>query len=79
MQKTKQTSSKKIFKSKWFDIFHDKIVLPDKKKGDYYYIYTLGSVMIIPITQDNKIQVHGDFVPGFFSGNLRCSDGRVNS
>jgi len=55
MKKIKKTSSKKIFKSKWFDIFHDKIILPDKKKGDYYYIYTLGSVMIIPITQDNKI------------------------
>ena len=54
-QKIRKISSKHIFKSKWYNLDHDKIILPNKKKADYFVVRTKGSVMIIPITSDNKI------------------------
>jgi ADP-ribose pyrophosphatase len=55
MDKFNQISSKYIFRNPYWDYKFDKYVLPDKTEGDYYYVETPGSVMIIPLTKDNKV------------------------
>ncbi|MDD3887275.1 MAG: NUDIX hydrolase [Patescibacteria group bacterium] len=50
----RKVSSKEIFSCKWYKLKHDKIVLPNGKKGDYFFVDKVGSVMIIAI-EDNKI------------------------
>lgn len=50
----KKISSKIIFSCKWYKVNHDKIILPNGKKGDYFFVDKTGSVMIIAI-EKNKI------------------------
>ena len=51
--KTKRTDY--VFKCRWFEVSKNKVELPDKKIIDYFKIETPPSVMIVPVTDDNKI------------------------
>ncbi|MFA6296241.1 MAG: NUDIX hydrolase [Patescibacteria group bacterium] len=51
----KKISSKEIFSCKWYKLKHDKLILPNGKKGDYFYIHKKGCVMIIAIENNNII------------------------
>lgn len=47
-------SSKTLFKNPYWDYKYDEYVLPNYGRGEYYYVETPGSVMVIPITNDCK-------------------------
>jgi len=48
-------SSKKVLKNKWFSLLHDKVKLPGGKIIDYFYMDYPGSIVIVPITNDNEV------------------------
>jgi ADP-ribose pyrophosphatase len=55
-------SSEVINKNPWTKFIHDEYVLPNGKKGDYYYIKTpVGSVTIIPVLPSGKIVLNRQF------------------
>ena len=51
----KTLENKLILSNKFFNIFHDKIELPDKKLSSRLYVDHPGGVAIIAITNDNEI------------------------
>ena len=53
VQKLKNISSKEILKNKWWRYKVDEYIWPDGTKGDYHYISTSGSTMVIPELSDN--------------------------
>ncbi len=46
----KTTSSRVVWKSQWYEVRQDKIVLPDGSKGVYNVVQHPGAVWIIPVT-----------------------------
>jgi ADP-ribose pyrophosphatase len=55
LKRWKTLKSKKVFSCKYYNINHDRVELPSKKLIDYYPIEINDSVLIIPVTRDNKI------------------------
>jgi ADP-ribose pyrophosphatase len=53
IQKLKNISSKEILKNKWWRYKVDEYIWPDGSKGDYHYVSTSGSTMIIPEIEEN--------------------------
>ena len=47
--------SEEMLSTPWMSIFHNLFELPNGKKGNYYYIHTLGSSLIIPVKDNGKI------------------------
>ena len=47
--------SEEMLSTPWMSIYHRLFELPTGKKGNYYYIHTLGSSLIIPIKDNGKI------------------------
>jgi ADP-ribose pyrophosphatase len=47
--------SEEIFSTPWMSIYHKHFELPNGKKGNYFYLHTRGSAMVIPINDDGKI------------------------
>ncbi len=43
------------FKNPWWHYCHDQIELPSGKPGEYHYVRTPGSVMIIPVDADGRL------------------------
>jgi ADP-ribose pyrophosphatase len=48
-------SSKTVLDTKWFKIKHNRYILPNNKEGDYYFVKSRGSAIVVPITGDGKI------------------------
>lgn len=48
-------SSEVKFKNPWWIYMLDKYLLPSGKEGEYHYVYTGGSVFIIPVFDDGKL------------------------
>lgn len=55
MKPYKRVSKSVIHKNPWWQYCHDKIELPSGKQGDYYYVLTEGSSMVVPVTEDEKL------------------------
>ncbi len=55
MEKYTQIFSKYMYRNPYWDYKFDKYILPDMSEGEYHYVETPGSVMIIPITNDNRV------------------------
>ena len=55
LNKYSQISSKTIKKNPYWDYKFDEYVLPSGNTGNYHYVETPGSVMVIPRTNDGKI------------------------
>jgi ADP-ribose pyrophosphatase len=51
----KTLDSEEVFETPWMSIYHNHFELPNGKKGNYFYLHTRGSTMIIPIMDDGKI------------------------
>jgi ADP-ribose pyrophosphatase len=47
-------SSKLIFTNPHWDYYKDEYILPNQKVGDYHFVKSSGSVMIIPRTKNGK-------------------------
>jgi ADP-ribose pyrophosphatase len=48
-------STKTVFINNWFKIRHDRYILPNKKEGDYFFVATRGSVVIVPVDSQGKL------------------------
>lgn len=55
MKKWKKLSSEIKHKNPWWEYVRDEFELPDGKKGEYFFMSTPGSVVILPITSDGKV------------------------
>jgi ADP-ribose pyrophosphatase len=47
----------KKFSNNWWTYFHDEVQLPNGNKGEYHYVHTNGSSMIIPVDSDGRISM----------------------
>lgn len=52
-------SSKIIHKNPWYYLREDKVIRPDGKKGEYYYVDGLSPVAVIAEDDDSKIYLVG--------------------
>ncbi|MGD8780828.1 MAG: NUDIX hydrolase [Ignavibacteria bacterium] len=57
LKKWKQLSSSIKFKNPWWTYKLDKFEIPGKYEGEYHYVHTNGSSMIVPVTGEGKIIV----------------------
>ena len=44
-----------IISTPWMSMFHDQFEMPGGKKGNYFYMHTLGSALSIPVNDEGKI------------------------
>jgi ADP-ribose pyrophosphatase len=51
----KKLSGKTLFKNDYWSYLLDEFEIEGSGKGKYHYVHTIGSTMIIPVTNDNKI------------------------
>jgi ADP-ribose pyrophosphatase len=51
----KKLSESILFRNPWWTYKKDAFVLPSGKKGEYHYVYTNGSSMVVPISGDEKV------------------------
>lgn len=51
----KKQSSNYIYKSKWFNLRHDKIILPSGESIDYTFVEHPGYAMIVPLLEDGRV------------------------
>ncbi len=54
-------SQKKVFSNPYWEYLLESYMFPDGSIGDYHYVRTNGSVMIIPQTSDNKFVLTKQF------------------
>jgi ADP-ribose pyrophosphatase len=50
-----KTSGQTIDRNPWWEYRHDRYKLPDGSEGDYYFVHTPGSVMVVPVTAEGKL------------------------
>ncbi|MCK9409734.1 MAG: NUDIX hydrolase [Bacteriovoracaceae bacterium] len=55
LKRWKTLSSKIVLKNPWWTYKLDEFQIPGGTIGEYNYVYTPGSSMIVPVTQDGKI------------------------
>lgn len=55
LAKWKKLSQKELYKNPWWIYRQDTFQLPNGEVGDYFYVHTNGSSLIIPIRDDGKI------------------------
>ena len=51
----KTIDSEEVFDTPWMSIYHNQFELPNGKRGNYFFMHTKGSSMIIPVMDDGKI------------------------
>lgn len=51
----KQRSSEIIKQNQWWTYKLDQFEIPDGPSGEYHYVHTAGSSMVIPVTGDGKL------------------------
>jgi ADP-ribose pyrophosphatase len=47
--------SEEVFSTPWMSIFHKQFEMSDGKRGNYFFVHTNGSALLIPVTDDGKI------------------------
>ncbi len=57
----KQLTSSIKFKNPWWTYKVDTFQIPDGVSGEYHYVYTRGSSMVVPVTREGKILVVNQF------------------
>ncbi|MBI2430146.1 MAG: NUDIX hydrolase [Ignavibacteriales bacterium] len=55
LKRWKTLSSKILFKNPWWTYKLDEFEIPDGIKGEYNYVFTRGSSLVVPVTNDGKI------------------------
>jgi ADP-ribose pyrophosphatase len=55
MRPYKQISSAAIFSNPWWRYCLDQVELPSGKPGEYHYVLTNGSSMVVPVDKDEKL------------------------
>lgn len=55
LKRLKKLSTEIAHANPWWEYRHDRYVRPDEKEGDYYYVHTPGSVVVIPVLENGKL------------------------
>jgi len=55
LSRWKKLTSAIVHKNPWWTYFLDSFQIPNGVKGEYHYVHTEGSSLIIPVTDDGKI------------------------
>lgn len=55
LQPWKKISESVIFKNPWWTYKHDEFELPAGTRGEYHYVHTNGSSMVIPVMADGRV------------------------
>ena len=55
LPKWRKLTQKELFKNPWWVYRQDTFALPNGEVGDYFYVHTNGSSIIIPVLDDGKI------------------------
>ncbi|MCU0845146.1 MAG: NUDIX hydrolase [Spirochaetes bacterium] len=65
----KKLTSLELFRNPWWTYRMDTVELPGGREGEYHYVHTGGSVMLVPVRSDGRILLVRQF---------RYLDGRVS-
>lgn len=55
LKRWQQLSTKILFKNPWWTYKLDRFQIPDGVTGEYHYVYTRGSSMVVPVTSQGQI------------------------
>lgn len=55
LKRWKQLTSKIVYQNPWWTYKLDTFQIPEGIKGEYHYVYTRGSSMVVPVTKDGHI------------------------
>jgi len=55
MKPYKQISQKVVFKNPWWRYCLDQVELPSGKPGEFHYVLTNGSAMVVPLDEQGKL------------------------
>ncbi len=55
LSRWKKLTSKIIYKNPWWNYYLDSFQIPNGVKGEYHYVHTEGSSMIVPVMDDGRI------------------------
>jgi len=55
LKRLKQLSSDLVIENRYWQYRHDRYTQPDGDEGEYFYVHTPGSVMVIPVTEEGKL------------------------
>jgi 8-oxo-dGTP pyrophosphatase MutT (NUDIX family) len=55
LKRLKQLSTSIAHANPWWEYRHDRYVRPDETEGEYYYVHTHGSVVVIPVLEDGRL------------------------
>ena len=47
--------SEEVFSTPWMSIYHNQFEMADGKRGNYFYVHTNGSALVIPVADDGRI------------------------
>lgn len=61
LAKWTKLSSEVFHENKWWKGIHDRFRLPNGKEGDYYFMSTLGAVLVVGIDADGKVLLHRQY------------------
>jgi ADP-ribose pyrophosphatase len=51
----KKLSESVVYSNRWWTYKRDEVLLPSGEPGEYHYVHSLGSAMVVPIMSDGKI------------------------
>ena len=51
----KKLTSRELFRNPWWSYRMDTVELPGGREGEYHYVHTGGSVMLVPVRSDGRI------------------------
>ena len=72
-------STETINQNPWTEFRHDRFRMENGKEGDYFYLHTPGSVLIIPIQADGRIVLHRQYRYLFDRDSLEFPGGGIKS
>jgi ADP-ribose pyrophosphatase len=55
LQRWKKLSESLVSENPWWRYKHDRFLLPNGKEGEYHYVQTNGSSMVVPLDNEGKI------------------------
>ena len=61
LKRWEKLSSKLVHENPWWTYMLDRFHIPDGIDGEYHYVHTPGSSMVIPVTDDGKIILVNQF------------------
>ncbi len=83
----KKLSEKTLLRNPWWDYKHDRVLMANGQKNDYYYgVVKNGSVIIVPILDDGRLilvkqyrYIHDKFCIEFPSGGINAEESTINA